>query len=299
MFLFCSPRGGYRQRYVGTSCSPLPFTPRTHLAASPLSLPLVSSFGLCHGGRAFGTDQRAFVFDQARASRTSPHHDARRVFPERRVGVRLPLLWGRQIGTARLGLNTFFVFTDGVRIECESMEQCEWMYRVFSHHSLPSPASWCFTLLSKELPALLKCMTTGNSDRVSKRLLGIFTYLTKWDPKTQTLPPPEPIELRAMICCGLTKEMLPLPTAVKIHPAFDFLKILLAEAEIVPEEALCERPVFKVYGRCDECQKLLRECPTKKDVGLGPTEVMFVMMPPEWSEPVDWSECHEGCSERA
>ena len=171
------------------------------------------------------------------------------------------------------------------------------MYRVFSHHSLPYPASWCFTLMSKELPALLRCLTTGNSDRVSKRLLGIFTYLTKWDPQTRTLPPPEPIELRAMICCGLTKEMLPLPTAVKIHPAFDFLKILLAEAEIVPDDALCERPVFKVYGRCDECQKLLRECPTKKDVGLSPTEVMYVMMPPEWSEPINWEA--EGCSERA
>ena len=179
------------------------------------------------------------------------------------------------------------------------MEQCEWMYRMFSHHCLPSPASWCFTLMSKELPALLRCLSTGNSDRISKRLLGIFSYLTKWDPETQTLPPPEPIELRAMICCGLTKEMLPLPTAVKIHPAFDFLKILLAEAEIVSDEALCERPVFKVYGRCDECQNLLRECPTEKDVGLSPTEVMYVMMPAEWSDPVDWSECHEGCSERA
>ena len=221
------------------------------------------------------------------------------MLPPQRVGVRLPLLWGGQIGTARLGLNFFVSFTDGVRIESESMEQCEWMYRMFSHHCLPSPASWCFTLMSKELPALLRCLSTGNSDRISKRLLGIFSYLTKWDPETQTLPPPEPIELRAMICCGLTKEMLPLPTAVKIHPAFDFLKILLAEAEIVPEEALCERPVFKVYGRCDECQKLLRECPTEKDVGLSPTEVMYVMMPAEWSDPVDWSECHEGCSERA
>ena len=168
---------------------------------------------------------------------------------------------------------------------------------MFSHHCLPYPASWCFTLLSKELPALLRCLTTGNSDRVSKRLLGIFTYLTKWDPNTQTLPPPTPIELRAMICCGLTKEMLPLPTSLKIHPAFDFLKILLAEAEIVSEEAIKTRPVFKVYGRCDECQKMLRECPAKKDVGLSPTEVMYVMMPPEWSEPIDWEA--EGCSERA
>ena len=193
----------------------------------------------------------------------------------------------------------FLFFTDGVRIESESQEQCEWMYRMFSHHCLPSPASWCFTLLSKELPALLRCMTTGNSDRVSKRLLGIFTYLTKWDPQTQTLPPPEPIELRAMICCGLTKEMLPLPTAVKIHPAFDFLKILLTEADIVPDEEITLRPVFKVYGRCDECQNLLRECPTKKDVGLGPTEVMYVMLPYEWSEPVDWSDGQEGSSEGA
>ena len=263
---------------------------------SPVPLYLVIMQSLC--AAAVATDQRAFVFDQARAWRTSPRAGLGRVLPPQRVGVRLPLLWGRQIGTARLGLTPFFVcFTDGVRIESESQEQCEWMYRMFSHHCLPSPASWCFTLMSKELPALLRCLTTGNSDRVSKRLLGIFSYLTKWDPKTQTLPPPEPIELRAMICCGLTKEMLPLPTAVKIHPAFDFLKILLAEAEIVPEEALCERPVFKVYGRCDECQKLLRECPSKKDVGLGPTEVMYVMMPAEWSEPVDWSECHEGCSE--
>ena len=93
---------------------------------------------------------------------------------------------------------------------------------------------------------------------MSKRLLGIFTYLTKWDPKTKTLPPPEPIELRAMICCGLTKEMLPLPTAIKIHPASDFLKILLAEADTVPDDYIQVRPVFKVYGRCEQCQKMLR-----------------------------------------
>ena len=148
--------------------------------------------------------------------------------------------------------------------------------------------------MKKELPALIKRLTMGNSDQVSKRLLGIFSYLTKYDPQTKTLPPPEPIELQAMICCGLTKEMLPLPTAIKVHPSFDFSKILLAEAEIVPDEAICERPVFKVYSRCDECQRLLRECPTEKDVGLGPTEVMYVMMPAEWSEPIDWE--GEGCS---
>ena len=142
--------------------------------------------------------------------------------------------------------------------------------------------------MKKELPALIKCLTMGNSEQVSKRLLGIFTYLTKCDPQTKTLPPPEPVELRAMICCGLTKEMLPLPTTIKTHPAFDFLKIFLAEAEIVPDDAICERLVFKVYGRCDQCQRLLRECPRKQDVGLGSTEVMYVMIPAEWSEPVDW-----------
>ena len=110
MLLFCAPRSQHCSRYVGTSCSPLPFTPRAHLAASPLSLPLVISLGLCHGGRAFGTDQRAFVFDQARTWRTSPHHDACRVLPERRVGLRLPLLWGGSNRDARLGLNFFCLF---------------------------------------------------------------------------------------------------------------------------------------------------------------------------------------------
>jgi len=158
---------------------------------------------------------------------------------------------------------------------------------MFSHHCLPQP-NWHFTLMSKEVPALLRCLTTGKSDHVSKRLLGIFTYLTKYDVDTKTLPPPEPIELRAMICCGLTKEMLPLPTTIKHHPAFDFLKILLAEADIVPDEDIQVRPVFKVHVKCEQCQTMLRECPTKKDVGLSATEIMYVMMPPEWSDPVDW-----------
>ena len=59
------------------------------------------------------------------------------------------------------------------------------------------------------------------------------------------------------------------------------------------------RPVFKVYGRFEQCQAMLSECPTEKDVGLGAMEVMYVMMPPECCEPVDWSACEEGCSERA
>ena len=160
---------------------------------------------------------------------------------------------------------------------------------MFSHHSLPSPLSWCFTLMEKELPGIILTLTTGHSDRLSKRLLGIFGYLHQYNMDTKTLPPPTPIELRAMICCGLTKEMLPLPTAIKTHPCFDFLKILLTEADVVSKEALCTHPVFKVYGRCDQCQTLLRQCPTKRDVGLSPTEVMYIMMPEEWTEPIDWN----------
>ena len=141
----------------------------------------------------------------------------------------------------------------------------------------------------------------GTLERVVHRypLRHAHTWLWKWNAKTKTLLPPEPIELRAMICCGLTKEMLPLPTDIKIHPAVDFLKNLLAEADIVPDDDIQVRPGVTVYGRCEQCQTMLSECPTEKDVGLGATEVMYVMMPPEWCEPVDWSACEEGCSERA
>ena len=59
---------------------------------------------------AVATDQRAFVFDPARTWRPSPRVGLGRVLPPQRVGVRLPLLWGRQIGTARLGLNFFCCF---------------------------------------------------------------------------------------------------------------------------------------------------------------------------------------------
>ena len=105
--MFCAPRREHRPRYVGTCDSPLLSTARAHLAASPLSLYLVIMPSVCAGTVA--TDQRAFVFDPARAWRTSPRVGLGRVLPPQRVGVRLPLLWGGQIGTARLGLN-FFVF---------------------------------------------------------------------------------------------------------------------------------------------------------------------------------------------
>lgn len=145
--------------------------------------------------------------------------------------------------------------------------------------------------MAKEVPAFIKCVTIGNPDQVSKRIMGIFTYLSRYDPDTKTLPPPEPVELRAMICCGITKEMLPLLMTIRVHPALDFLMTLMDEAEIVFNDEITTQPVLKVHGSSDECQRLLTVCRTKRDVGLKNTEVMYVMMPMEWSEPVDWNAC--------
>ena len=100
MFLFCSPRGQHCKRYVGKSGSPLPSTPCSHLAASPLSLRVVIVQGL-YAGTVYAS-QRSHFLDQARAWRSSPRVGLCRVLQPQRVGVRLSLLWGRQIGTARL-----------------------------------------------------------------------------------------------------------------------------------------------------------------------------------------------------
>ena len=108
MVLFRPPRGRHCSRYVGESRSPLPSTPRAHLAASALSLRLVIVQGLCVG--AVATDQRAHLLEDARAWRASPRVGPCRVLPPQRVGVRLSLLRGRQNRDARLGLNSLFVF---------------------------------------------------------------------------------------------------------------------------------------------------------------------------------------------
>ena len=73
--------------------------------------------------------------------------------------------------------------------------------------------------MKKEVPALIKCVTTGNLDQVSKRIARIFTFLSRYDTDTKTLPPSETVELRAIISCRMTKEMLPLPMMIKVHPA--------------------------------------------------------------------------------
>ena len=63
---------------------------------------------------------------------------------------------------------------------------------------------------------------------------------------------------------------------------------LLDEGEIVLNEEIYKHPVSKVHGGCEECQRLLTVCPTKTDVGLSQTEDLYVMMPMDWSEPIDW-----------
>ena len=54
---------------------------------------------------------------------------------------------------------------------------------------------------------------------------------------------------------------------------------LLDEGKIVLNEEIYKHPVSKVHGGCEERQRLLTVCPTKRDVGLSQTEVMHVMMP--------------------
>ena len=63
---------------------------------------------------------------------------------------------------------------------------------------------------------------------------------------------------------------------------------LLDEGEIVLNEEIYKHPVSKVHGGCEECQRLLTVYPTKTDVGLSQTEDLYVMMPMDWSEPIDW-----------
>ena len=108
MLLFRAPRSGRDPRYVRTRGAPLPSTSRAHLATSPVSLYLVIMQSVY--ASAVATDQRAHLLVQARTWRASPRVRLGRVLPSQRVGVRLPLLWGGQIGTARLGLNLFVVF---------------------------------------------------------------------------------------------------------------------------------------------------------------------------------------------
>lgn len=182
----------------------------------------------------------------------------------------------------------FFFFADWFPLESNSLSHCQWLYDTFSHHGLAQ--SWCFTLMQKEVPAFIKFLTSGETKGLSKRLLGMFTYLAMYDEETKSLPPPEPLVLRAMICTGMPKEICPLPQTVLIHPAIDYLVALAIEADVVPDDEIMRRPVFRVHGDCEECQRLLKEYPANHPVVLDKTEVIDVLMPVKWSEPVDYND---------
>ena len=93
--MFRPPGGRHCSRYVGESRTPLPSTPRSHLAASALSLRLVIVQRLCVG--AFATDQRSHLLEKARAWRASSRVGPCRMLPPQRVGVRLSLLINQSI----------------------------------------------------------------------------------------------------------------------------------------------------------------------------------------------------------
>lgn len=140
--------------------------------------------------------------------------------------------------------------------------------------------------MEKESLALKKCVATEDLHGLSKRLMAMFTYLRMYDERTKSLPPPEPVFLQAMICTGMYKEICPLPQTVKINPAVDYLMALDKEAEIVPDNTIMSLPIVEVCSDCNDCQRLLKKCPTP--VGrLKETDVVPIMMPMEWSEPMN------------
>ena len=60
--------------------------------------------------------------------------------------------------------------------------------------------SWFFTL--NQVSVLVRFLTTRDLHGVSKRLMGMY------EEETKSLPPPEGVVLRAMICTGMHKECL-------------------------------------------------------------------------------------------
>ena len=138
--------------------------------------------------------------------------------------------------------------------------------------------------MEKELPALENCVTTGNLRDLSKRQKAMFHYLRRCGKEAKSPPSPEPVDLLAMVCTGMTKEMFPLHEKPKVDPAMDYLTFMVEEGETVADDEIESRPIVKVRGDCEYCQQLLNECPTP--VGsLKKTEVLCIMMPWKWDEP--------------
>ena len=50
-----------------------------------------------------------------------------------------------------------------------------------------------FIVMEKEVPALMRCVTTGNPDGLSKRLMCMFSYIGLYDRTSKTLLSPDPV----------------------------------------------------------------------------------------------------------
>ena len=138
--------------------------------------------------------------------------------------------------------------------------------------------------MEKELPALENCVTTGDLRGLSKRQKAMFYYLRRCGKEAKSPPTPEAVDLHAMVCTGVYKEIFPLHEKSKVDPAMDYLTFLVEEGETVADDEIESRPIVKVRGDCEDCQQLLNECPTP--VGsLKKTEVVYIMMPWNWDEP--------------
>ena len=76
------------------------------------------------------------------------------------------------------------LFTDGVRIESESQEQCKWMYGMFSHHCLPNP-SWHSTLMEKGTPGAPLISHDGQFGQDQQAVVGDFYLLDQMGSQDQ------------------------------------------------------------------------------------------------------------------
>ena len=63
-------------------------------------------------------------------------------------------------------------FTEGICLESNSLEQCQWLYDVYTHYGI-GLRSWFFTL--NQVSVLVRFLTTRDLHGVSKRLMGMFT----------------------------------------------------------------------------------------------------------------------------
>lgn len=114
-----------------------------------------------------------------------------------------------------------------------------------------------FIVMEKEVPALMRCVTTGNPDGLSKTLMCMFSYIGLYDRTSKTLPPPYPVVLRAMVCTGMY--LCPLPDSVKVHPAMDHFMASLREGDVIPDEDGRSLKYMKIAKNVNDCSKYAQE----------------------------------------